>query len=334
MGNIMLKYVEAIKVKGRTYYYYRRNKRRVSLPCDPSTPEFNQRYHELNSQFETGKTAVFEIGTIGAMITLFKASSDYNQLKPRVRKLYSPFLDLVQEKLGRFQAKGVTRNVIMVQRDKFQDMPAKANNFIRVISRLYSFGIDRNLVTFNPATKIKKLKIGEYRPWTDNELAAFLRSSGESLKLSMALAVYTGQRLGDIIKMRWNQIDGNEIEVVQEKTGELVWIPLHRTLRDILKNVKRKSVMILTSSTGLPYKHDHLKHQFKAATIKAGLPDDLVFHGLRKTAAVRLAEAGCTTEQIKAITGHKTSDMVEHYTKGANQKKLARAAISKLEVRK
>jgi integrase len=52
---------------------------------------------------------------------------------------------------------------------------------------------------------------------------------------------------------------------------------------------------------------------------------------LRKTAARRLAEAWCTEDQIKAVTGHATSRMVSHYTKSASQRKLAAAAILKLE---
>ncbi|MDD2324800.1 MAG: hypothetical protein PHW63_02140 [Alphaproteobacteria bacterium] len=57
----------------------------------------------------------------------------------------------------------------------------------------------------------------------------------------------------------------------------------------------------------------------------------LVFHGLRKTATGNLAEAGCTSEQIKAITGHKTDRMVSHYVAGAKQKEPAKAAMAKLD---
>jgi integrase len=59
------------------------------------------------------------------------------------------------------------------------------------------------------------------------------------------------------------------------------------------------------------------------------LPDDCVLHGLRKTAAQRLADAGCTTEEIKAVTGHTTNRMVDRYVKTANNKKRASAAIEK-----
>ena len=53
-------------------------------------------------------------------------------------------------------------------------------------------------------------------------------------------------------------------------------------------------------------------------------------HGLRKTAATRLADAGCTTKQMQAITGHATMREVERYTKAADQEKLAREAIARL----
>jgi hypothetical protein len=52
---------------------------------------------------------------------------------------------------------------------------------------------------------------------------------------------------------------------------------------------------------------------------------------LRKTAARKLAEAGCSELEIQAITGHATSRMVSHYTKGASQRKRAAAAMTKLE---
>ena len=63
------------------------------------------------------------------------------------------------------------------------------------------------------------------------------------------------------------------------------------------------------------------------------MPAGVVFHGLRKTAAVILAEAGCTTEQIKAVTGHRTDSMAAYYARQANQKILAKAAMEKVEAK-
>ncbi len=333
MGIVDLPYVERNKAKGRIYYRYRRGGLRFPLPPDPSTKEFMEAYRRIHDGFENEKDASFIApDSIAAMIETFKRSSEYALLKPSVREIYLYNLDLIAVKLGRFPAKSLTRRVVLEWRDGFVNMPAKANNLMATISRLYSFGIDRGLVAVNPVANMKKMKIGEWRPWTHEEVEAFRASAPKQMRLALDLALYTGQRLSDVIKMRWNQIKDGGIEVTQQKTGTKVWIPLHRNLRATLDEVADKTaVMILTSATGIPYKADYLKHKFKEAVRAAKLPDDLVFHGLRKTAAVMLAEAGCTTEQIKAITGHRTDQMAAYYSKQANQKVLAMAAIDKFE---
>lgn len=333
MGCVMLNYVEVCKSKGRIYYYYRRNgKRQKRLPNDPTTMEFVQVYNQVHALFEkSGQVLTYDAESLTALITSFKGSAEFLALKPAVKYLYLLTLDYLQKHLGHLKASGITRLVYLNIRDDMAEMPSKANNFIAGVSRLYGFGIDRGMVQINPVSGIKKLKIGEHRPWTEQEIQDFLTIASPSMSLAMKLALYSGQRLGDVIKMRWNQIDRGGIEVTQQKTGEKLWIPLHTKLSSLLSNVSKSSVMILTSVTGKPFKADHLKHEFKNTSRAAGLPEDCVFHGLRKTAAVMLAEAGCSTEQIKSITGHRTDQMVAHYTKGAQQKVMARAAIERLE---
>ncbi len=56
----------------------------------------------------------------------------------------------------------------------------------------------------------------------------------------------------------------------------------------------------------------------------------LTFHGLRYTAAARLAEAGCSLKEIASITGHRSLGMLAKYSRDADQKRLAGAAILRL----
>jgi len=88
---------------------------------------------------------------------------------------------------------------------------------------------------------------------------------------------------------------------------------------------------LLTTSRGKGFDPIYFGAWFADAIEEAGLPDDCVLHGLRKAASRRLADAGCSEEEIKSITGQTTSQMVQHYIKRANKKKMARAAILKLE---
>ena len=86
------------------------------------------------------------------------------------------------------------------------------------------------------------------------------------------------------------------------------------------------------ASTGWPaFDSIYFGAWFAEAIDEAGLPDDCVLHGLRKCAACKLAEAGCSESEITAATGHKTTRMAEEYTKAASKKRQASAAILKLE---
>ncbi len=76
-----------------------------------------------------------------------------------------------------------------------------------------------------------------------------------------------------------------------------------------------------------PQKHGVLPRPHPLWPIKRA---GLVFHGLRKSAVATLLEAGCTTAEVQAITGQ-SMQMVEHYAKQVNQKKLAASAILKWE---
>lgn len=334
MGTIELKYVERNIAKGRVYYRYRRDGLRIALPNDPTSPEFALAYRRTHESFERGSLLPqAKPGSIAALIEAFKKSAEFTCLKPRVKALYLSNLDIIHEKLGKFPANNLTRRVILEWQDSLADTPAKANNLLKTLSRIYSFGINRGMVTQNPVAGIKKLKIGEYRPWTPEEIEKFRSNAPKPMRVALCLALYTGQRLGDVLKMRWDQINDGGIEVCQEKTGEKIWVPLHGELQAVLSTIEnpKQDATILTSESGAAYKNDHFKHLFKDAMRAAGLPEGCVFHGLRKTAAVMLAEAGCSTEQIKAITGHRTDQMAAYYAKRANQRVLARAAMNRLE---
>ena len=88
---------------------------------------------------------------------------------------------------------------------------------------------------------------------------------------------------------------------------------------------------LLTTSEGKSFDPVYFGAWFADAIDDADLPDDCVLHGLRKSAARSLADAGCSEAEIMAIIGHVTSRMVTHYTKTAEKKQRARAAILKLE---
>ncbi len=335
MASVKLKFVHAYMASGRTYYYFRRKGfPKVRLPDNPSSAEFAKAYERLLVQAGDMSRFTHEDGTLGALITAFKASPEFTQdIKPKTQKGYERYL-LMLEKYNDLPADYMTRRWILEKRDSLSDRPRTANYFMQTVRRLYSFGMDRGIVTSNPASKPKMLKQkGRYRAWADNECDQF-EASNPPLPILRAymLAVHTGQRQGDVLRMTWNQYDGAVIRLWQGKTqdediDEPLVIPVRDVLREFLDNQERDGLLIVKTKTGKQYLEDHFRHQFRKALNAAGLTH-LQFHGLRHTMGKRLAEADAN---VKSILGQKTDAMALHYSSAANQSKLAHIAIEKLD---
>jgi len=171
---------------------------------------------------------------------------------------------------------------------------------------------------------------------TDAELDQFESKwrLGTRQRLAYALLLYTGQRVGDVVKMNRADISEGMIYVVQEKTGAKVWVPITPELERAMKACPAKGLTVIGDVNGRPIKRAALSALMRAAIKEAGLSSRCVSHGLRKAAMRRLAENDATDKQIAAVSGHKTLKEVERYTKAADQKKLARAAMDKLRDRR
>lgn len=139
--------------------------------------------------------------------------------------------------------------------------------------------------------------------WLPEHIHAFMAVAPIELQRALILALHTGQRQGDLLRLAWGNYDGTLISLRQGKTGRKVEIPCTKALRKMLDGLDRNAAVVLATKTQRPWTPRYFKAQWEAASKKAGITD-LHFHDLRGTAVTMLAEAGCTTPQIAAITGH------------------------------
>jgi integrase len=107
-------------------------------------------------------------------------------------------------------------------------------------------------------------------------------------------------------------------------------IPILPALQAALADQPKDAPTFLLTEYGRPYSAAGFGNWVRDRCDEAGLPN-CASHGLRKACARRLAEAGCTIHQIKAITGHKTDAEVHRYTAKADQVRLAHSAFEKLQ---
>lgn len=177
--------------------------------------------------------------------------------------------------------------------------------------------------------------------WTAIDEAAFYEKAPAHLHLALTLALWTGQRQGDLLALTWANFDGTHIRLTQRKTGKRVIIPVGKPLREALEAHResliepdhmRRSLHILRTSFGQPWTRYGFSASWRKACVVAGVVD-LTFHDLRGTAVTRLAVAGCNEAEIATITGHSMKDVGNildaHYLH--RDSKLAESAIQKLE---
>jgi integrase len=148
------------------------------------------------------------------------------------------------------------------------------------------------------------------------------------------LLLYTGQRRSDVVTMGRQHIQNGMLTMDQGKTegGEEshLEIPVHPKLQEMIDATPTIGVKtFLVTHFGKPYTAPGFGNWFRELCDLANCPD-VSAHGLRKATARRLAEIGCSANQIASITGHASLSEIQRYTKAADRKRMAREAMKKL----
>jgi integrase len=272
-------------------------------------------------------------GTVSALIAAYYASPEFLGLSETSRATYRGIIE-------RFRAEHGDKRVVTIERQhvkaiigKKASTPAAANNLLDRLKGLMAFAVDIGMRKDNPTAGLRgfKLKSDGFHTWTEAEIAAFEKRHpvGTKARLAMALMLYTGQRRSDAVTMGRQHVSNGRISVRQQKTAARLQVPLHPELVAILDATPATNLTFLVTEYGKPFTAAGFGNWFRDRCDEAGLPQCSA-HGLRKAASRRLAEAGCSNQQIKAITGHKTDKEVARYTADADQVRLADQAIGAL----
>jgi integrase len=194
----------------------------------------------------------------------------------------------------------------------------------------------------NPTIRIKRhyQHDGEgHLAWPDDVIEAFDTGCPWHLKFVRMGLHYTGQRGGDVVKMKWTDFDGKRIHVVQEKTGKKLWLNCPKPLLEVLRREQQRTnrEYIFHHAHDAPFANAQtLSHAIKNRLDALGVapPKEsgkrrYTMHGLRKNAGMELAEAGAEVMEIMAVLGHKTPKMAMFYCEQARQVRMNENAIVK-----
>jgi integrase len=303
------------------------------------TPEFRAELETCRKGEATHKPAIgasrTKPGSFSALIVTYYGSPEFTGLAPSSQATYRGILDRFRADYGDLPVATITRQNIKDIIGAMADRPSAANNLLDRLKLLMRFALDGDWRKDDPTLRVRGFKTkGEgFHTWTEEEIARFeaRHPTGCAPRLAFALMLYTGTRRGDVVKFGWQHIEGDleRIRVRQQKTDAYLSIPIHPKLRLELQQVPRDRLTLIVTKFGLARSVKAFGNWMKDQCRAAGC-DDCSSHGLRKAAARRMAEAGCTNQQIKAITGHKTDKEVSVYTAAADQIRLSDQAMAAL----
>jgi integrase len=269
-------------------------------------------------------------GSFDALCVSYYRSPEFRGLKASTQAVRRNIIEKFRVEHGAKPLKALGRAHISAIVGAKADTPEAANNLLKVLRVMLSYAVDQGMIESNLAVGVKKYRNrGDgFHSWSEDEIAQFenRHQIGSRPRLALALLLYTAQRRSDVVRMGWQHVQGDAIAVRQEKTGTALIIPLHPELATALASVPRTNLTFLMTEKGAPFTPAGFGNWFRDQCNLAKLAQCSA-HGLRKAAATRLANAGCSSDQIKAVTGHRSLAEVAQYTRSADQQRLARQAM-------
>jgi integrase len=305
------------------YWYPWKGKGAPRLPGKPGSPEFVAAYNEAVKIRVIQHTDV-----LGFIIDQYTSSKYFGTLKPRTIKKKTRIFKNIKRDFGDLPLSTLKDpaifNVLEEWHCKIAERShSEADYHWWQLSAMLTWAVTKRLINSNPLPPLENPYSGSRidKIWTELHVTTFLEKAPEHLHLPFWIALWTGQREGDIVSLRWSAYDGRYLRVLQEKRKRgqkprLVVIPVLGPLKQILDSAAKRAGMVgldtgqryekhvVLTSRGRPYaRSESFSDIFSLARDAAGIVDR-TFHDLRRTAVTEMFIAGCTVGEIATITGH------------------------------
>jgi integrase len=306
----------------RAYWYHRETGER--LRSEPGSPEFI-----ANLAAAEKLTRDRLAGTFNNLVRAFTLSAEFDTTLAASTKVeYRRMLTKAETEFGGMPTAALddprVRRDFMDWREKIARSSGEreADNRLSAISAMLTWAVERGNITANHLRGFKRLYHADRSEiiWLPEHIAAFMTAAPIEMQRAMILALHTGQRQGDLLRLPWSSYDGSTITLRQGKArrgkspGPPVPVPSTAALRRMLDGMERTSPLILTTKTGQSFKKRYFARMWDETATDAGLesitlpgfdqPVRLHFHDLRGTTVTLLSESGSTPQQIATITGH------------------------------
>lgn len=317
MATIKVPYItRRVGRNGKIYWYWQRKGFPLKrLPDDElqRAVEADRLNKWADAKKSRGKRADDCMATL---VKHYEASERYTELAPGTRKYYDRKIRDVLSVWADLPIHHIDRRAVVDFIESYPSLPER-RKARAVLMVLFNEAMYRGWADRNPAHDLHlKMPPKRQQIWTHDDIEAFLDALNgmdwdegrrEGVRLYFALLRYTAQRPNDVVGMTWKRYGGDRIEVVQQKTRKPVAVPCHRELREILDACDRRTIKMLAWPDGREM-HYHNLRAWEQEVRNAAKLADLQMRDLRRTAMVRMAEAGAEIHQIAAVSGHSIDD--------------------------
>lgn len=237
------------------------------------------------------------------------------RVKPSTRKQYEAAAKVLRQAFHDFRVEQVTAADVVEFRQDWATKPNMGNRHLSVLRAVFDYALERRLVTQNPCVGIRRhAEAKRTRLISHAELAAIYAQSGERLRVIIDLAVSTGQRINDVMRIRRSDVTDEGIRFAQQKTGARLVVRWTPRLRDAVRRAGelQGSVPTLTLLRGRGGKspdYRSVRDQWESACVAAGVRDAHL-HDLRALAATEAAAQGLNAQQL---LGHRNQANTARY---------------------
>jgi integrase len=197
--------------------------------------------------------------------------------------------------------------------------PATVNRVLSCLKHMVNKGVQWEMASEETLKKVRNVKLLEennrrLRFLTVDECQTLIDCCIDHLKPIVTVALHTGMRRGEILGLKWEQVDLTHGFILLDttKTGERRELPIDDTLSELFNSMPHsiESIHVFTDKDGNPYKS--VKRSFNTACKRAGI-HDFRMHDCRHTYASQMVMNGVDLTTVKELLGHKSLTMTLRY---------------------
>ncbi|MBX9740968.1 MAG: tyrosine-type recombinase/integrase [Beijerinckiaceae bacterium] len=327
---------ETTRHGAQVWYVRREHGHRIRLRAPYNSPEFWREYRAaLEGSPVQSAAPKIKPQTLAWAIERYRASSAWAGLAVATRRQRENIYRAVIQAAGAAPLTDLHRDAIMAGRERRAATPHSANNFLKAMRGFFGWAAgDGKLVSVDPTKGVSLLKGANddtgFHTWTEEEVERFEARwpVGTRERLALDILLYTGLRRGDAVRVGRQHVREGVITIRAEKTREQLVLPILAPLAASIAATKTGTLTYLATERGTPFVKESFGTWFRKACTAAKCPGSA--HGLRKAGATRAANNSASDRELMALFGWSTAKMATHYTRSADQQRLARQASEKL----